>query len=160
MSARLLKHFSLLGLAALLAAGCAGIQFDKSALTAPASAAGADLGIRVESLRLTAADHMLDLRYRITDPKRAEALFSRKTEVQLIDPTNGVRLGVPNTPKLGKLRQVARKDMTERTYFMFFANPGQYVRPGARLTLLIGETRLEGLLVEGPGVHHDPIQKL
>jgi len=147
-----------LGLAAFLAAGCAGTPAEKGAQATPAvqsaPAATADLGIRVEALRLTAADYMLDFRFRITDPERATAFFSRKTEMHLVDPDSGARLTVPNTPKLGKLRQVARKDMPERSYFILFANPGKFVRPGSRLTLVVGETRLENLVVEGGGEHH------
>jgi hypothetical protein len=156
MSRPLAHRLGGLGLAVLLAAGCAGTPAEKAAL-APA---GADLGIRVESLRLTAADHLLDLRYRITDPVRAEALFSRKTDIQLIDSASGARLAVPNTAKLGRLRQVAQRDKTERSYFMLFANPGHAIRPGARLTLVVGDTRLEGLRVEGPGDNHDPNAQL
>ena len=152
MSARLRLRCGVLGLAVLLVGGCAAPPAD--------GRSGVDTGIRVESLRLTAADYMLDLRYRIVDPERAAAFFSRKTEIYLVDSTSGARLAVPNTPKLGKLRQVARKDMTERSYFMLFANPGQFVRPGARMTLVVGDLRLENLLVEGKGDRHDPNPKL
>jgi hypothetical protein len=107
-----------------------------------------DSGIHVESLRLSAADYMLDLRFRITDPERAAAFFSRKTEFQLVDPVSGARLGVPNTPKLGKLRQVARKDMTDRNYFMLFANPGRYLKTGSRVILAAGDTHIGQFTVE------------
>lgn len=138
MSARL-KRFGVLGLAALLAAGCVA--------TADRGAVG-DPGIRVESLRLTAADYMLDLRFRVTDPERAAPFFSRKTELQLVEPVSGARFAVPDTPKLGKLRQVARKDMTDRSYFVLFANPGRYLKAGSRVILVAGETRIGELTVE------------
>ncbi len=146
MSARFLHPFCALGLAALLAAGCAATP-DQVALT-PSPQAVEDPGIRVESLRLTAADYMLDLRYRVTDPERAAPFFSRKTDLQLVDPVSGARLAVPNTPKLGKLRQVARKDMPDRSYFVLFANPGRYLKAGSRVTLVAGDTRIAELTVE------------
>lgn len=146
MNAPLPKRLGTLGLAALLAAGCAATP-DNAALTPPPDAV-ADHGIRVESLRLTAADYMLDLRYRVTDPERAAAFFSRKTELQLVDPASGARLAVPNTPKLGKLRQVARKDMPDRSYFMLFANPGRYLKAGSQVTLVAGDTHITQLTVE------------
>lgn len=138
MSAQL-KRLGVLGLAALLAAGCAA--------TAGKGAVG-DPGIRVESLRLTAADYMLDLRFRVTDPERAAPFFSRKTELQLVEPVSGARFAVPDTPKLGKLRQVARKDMTDRSYFVLFANPGRYLKAGSRVILVAGDTRIGELTVE------------
>lgn len=152
MNARPLRRCGAIGLAIFLVAGCAAPPADKTS--------GEDTGIRIESLRLTAADYMLDLRYRIVDPERATAFFSRKTEIYLVDPASGARLAVPNTPKLGKLRQVARKDMTGRSYFMLFANPGQFVRPGAKLTLVVGEIRVDNLRVEGTGGRHDANHKL
>ena len=148
MNAHLLKRLGTLGLAALLAAGCTATPDQKASVMTPPLDAVADPGIRVESLRLTAADYMLDLRYRVTDPERAAAFFSRKTELQLVDPVSGARLAVPNTPKLGKLRQVARKDMTDRSYFMLFANPGRYLKAGSQVTLVAGDTRISHLTVE------------
>jgi len=148
MSAGLLPRFGALGLAAFLAAGCAAIPDYTAGVATPPLAAAEDPGIRVESLRLTAADYMLDLRYRITDPERAAAFFSRKTELQLVDPVSGARLAVPNTPKLGRLRQVARKDMPDRSYFMLFANPGRYLKAGSQVTLVAGDTRITQLMVE------------
>lgn len=145
MSARRLQ-LGMLGLVALLAAGCAATP-DQIALTPPAEAVE-DPGIRVESLRLTAADYMIDLRYRVTDSERAAPFFSRKTELQLVDPVSGARLAVPNTPKLGKLRQVARKDMPDRSYFVLFANPGRYLKAGSQVNLVAGDTHIAQLTVE------------
>lgn len=148
MSPRLANRIGTLGLASLLAAGCAATPDQRAALDTRPAAAAEDPGMRVESLRLTAADYMLDLRYRITDPERAIAFFSRKTELQLVDPVSGARLAVPSTPKLGKLRQVARKDMPDRSYFMLFANPGRYLKAGSQVILVAGETRVAQLTVE------------
>lgn len=144
MSARRL-NLGLLGLAALLAAGCAATP-DQAALTSPEAVE--DPGIHVESLRLTAADYMIDLRFRVTDPERAAPFFSRSTELQLLDPVSGARLAVPNTPKLGRLRQVARKDMPDRSYFVLFANPGRYLKAGTRVNLVAGDTPVAQLTVE------------
>ena len=142
------QRFWCLGFATLFAAGCAAIPAEKVAMTTPALEVVGDPGIRVESLRLTAADYMLDLRFRVTDQERAAAFFSRKTELQLVDPVSGTRLAVPNTPKLGKLRQVARKDMPERSYFLLFANPGRYLKAGSQVILVAGDTRISHLTVE------------
>jgi hypothetical protein len=132
---------------ALALGGCAAIPGDEAAVMTPPDSVG-DSGIRIESLRLTAADYMLDLRFRITDPERAAPFFSRKTELQLVDPVSGARLAVPNTPKLGKLRQVAHKDMPDRSYFVLFANPGRYLKAGSQVTLVAGDTHIAQLTVE------------
>ena len=147
MSTHSLHRFGALGLAVFLAAGCAATPDEKAALMTPPGAV-ADPGIRVESFRLTAADYMLDLRFRVIDPERAAPFFSRRTELQLVDPVSGARLAVPNTPKLGKLRQVARKDMPDRSYFVLFANPGRYLKSGSQVNLVAGDTRITELTVE------------
>jgi hypothetical protein len=147
MSALQLKRFGALGLAVILAAGCATTP-DKAAVMTPPPEAAEDPGIRVESLRLTAADYMLDLRFRVTDPERAAPFFSRRTELQLVDPVSGARLAVPNTPKLGRLRQVARKDMPDRSYFVLFANPGRFLKAGSQVNLVAGDTPIARLTVE------------
>jgi len=138
-----------LALAAILASGCAAT----SKVTTPAATEGGedrgdDSGIHVLSLRLSAADYMLDLRFRVTDPVRAAPFFSRNSEVELIDQASGARLLVPNTPKLGKLRQVAHKDKPNRNYFMLFANPGRYLKAGSEVTLVVGDTHISHLMVE------------
>ncbi len=138
MSARSLLRFVIFGLVVLVGAGCA----------ATAEKAAVDPGIRIESLRLTAADYMLDLRFRVTDPDRAAPFFSRKTEFELVDLASGARLAVPDTPKLGKLRQVARKGMNDRSYFVLFANPGRYLKAGSQVMLVAGETRIGPFTVE------------
>lgn len=121
----------------------------------------AESGIQVDSLRLTAADYMLDLRFRITDPERAGPFFERNSTFQLVDEATGTRLEVPNTPKLGRLRQVARRDMGGRSYFMLFANPGRFIKPGTQMTLVIGDMKLRNLQVEGGGTPHEhPAAKL
>lgn len=148
MSAQRLQRLGVLALAAVLAAGCVATPAHKAAMAAPRPGAVADPGIRVESLRLTAADYMLDLRFRVTDPARAAPFFSRKTELQLIDPVSGARLAVPNTPKLGRLRQVARRDMPDRSYFMLFANPGRYLKAGSQVVLVAGDTPIGQFTVE------------
>lgn len=133
-------------LLALVLAGCAATP-DRAART-PSPDAVENAGIRVESIRLTAADYMLDLRFRVVDAERAAPFFNRKTELQLVDPVSGARLAVPNTPKLGKLRQVARQGMTERSYFVLFANPGRYLKAGSQVVLLAGDTRIGPFTVE------------
>jgi hypothetical protein len=92
---------------------------------------------------------MLDMRYRVLDPDKARALFERRVRPVLIDDATGLRVTVPDTPKLGQLRSTgARNVKVDRTYSMLFANPGKSIERGTRLTLLVGEARVDGLLVE------------
>jgi hypothetical protein len=110
----------------------------------------ANWGIQVEGLRLSAAGSMLDFRYRVLDATKAAPLLDGKTQVFLLDETHGAKLGVPNTPKLGRLRQTSRNNniMTDRTYFIMFGNPGKSLQSGDKVTLLLGQAKLSDLIVQ------------
>ena len=83
---------------------------------------------------------MLDFRYRVLDPEKASPMLNGKIQPYLVDDLRGARLGVPDTPKLGRIRQTSRnnKILTDRTYFVMFGNPGKAVQSGDKLSLLLG----------------------
>lgn len=105
-------------------------------------------GIKILSIRQSANGYMLDFRYRVIDPDKASLLLSRKEKPYLIDQVSGARFMVPSAPKVGPLRQTAIKPIADRNYFILFANPGKYVKPGNRVTVVIGEFRVQNLVVE------------
>jgi hypothetical protein len=99
-------------------------------------------GIQLLPLRRAAAGHMLDFRYRVTDQEKAAPLFVRQTKPHLIHRASGRVLAVPETAKLGPLRN---SDIPQagRIYWMFFGNPGGLVKVGDRVTVVIGEFRAD-----------------
>jgi len=105
-------------------------------------------GIRIESMRLTSAGHMLDFRYRVVDARKAKPLFERKTKPVLRDEASGVQMAVPVPPKTGALRN-SNDPKAGKTYFMFFANPGRFIAPGNRVTVTIGAFSVSGIRVDG-----------
>ena len=104
--------------------------------------------IEVLSLRLTAGNYMLDFRYRAVDPERASILFDRQTKPYLIHENTGAKFLIPAPAKVGPLRQTTNKPVAGKSYFMMFANPGQYVKAGDKVTVVVGEFRIEHLTVE------------
>ena len=104
-------------------------------------------GIEVSSIRMTANNHMIDFRYRVLDAKKAETLFERKTKPYLIDQASGKVLAVPNTAKVGPLRS-SNKPKEGKIYWMFFGNAGKLIQAGDKVTVVIGEFRVEDLVVE------------
>jgi len=115
-----------------------------------ASALESRLGIKLEGLRLSAAGSMLDLRYRVLDAKKAAPLLDGKNQVVLIDDLRGAKLGVPDTPVLGRIRQTARNNAiaTDRSYFILFANPGKAMQVGDQASLQLGQVVLGELKVQ------------
>jgi hypothetical protein len=107
-----------------------------------------DFGIKVESVRLSAADVIVEFRYRVQDPIKAARIINRKVHPFLLDQATGARFDVPRAPKVGTLRHMGSKLMAGRTYNILFANPGRYVKRGNKVTVTIGDLRLENLVVE------------
>jgi len=104
-------------------------------------------GIRIEALRLTASGYMLDFRYTVLDPAKAEPLFARKFKPVLTDEKTGAVMAVPVPPKTGALRP-SNDPKEGRTYFMFFANPGRFIQKSNPVTVTIGEFSVTGLIVK------------
>jgi hypothetical protein len=112
------------------------------------SAAEEKLGIQVVALRLSHSGNLLDLRYRVVDPETAHACLGRDAKPHIEDPVNCLTLSVPSMPYVGALRQTAVAPQAGRVYFMLFGNAGTAVKAGSKVTLVIGGTRVENLIVE------------
>jgi hypothetical protein len=119
------------------------------ATQADASSVEGTYGIRVEGLRLTAAGSMLDFRYRVLDAQKAAPFLNGKIQPSLLDEARSARLGVPDTPTLGRIRQTSRNGVihTDRSYFIMFGNPGKALKSGDRVALLLGPVKITDLVV-------------
>ncbi len=104
-------------------------------------------GIQIQGIRLTASGYMIDFRYLVVDSKKAERLFDRKIKPYLIHQKTKAKFMVPNPPKTGPLRN-SNQPQQGRVYWMFFGNPGKYVKSGDKVTVIIGEFKAPGLVVE------------
>jgi len=104
-------------------------------------------GVSIESLRTTAGGYMLDFRMRVLEPLRAAPLLARQLQPRVIT-SDGAELAVPVAPKLGALRQTTSAAKAGSSYFVLFANPGQRVRRGERVSVELGALQARGVLVE------------
>jgi len=140
-------------IAAFQLAGCATAP-DPVAATQAAQEESASVettyGIRVEGLRLTAAGSMLDFRYRVLDAQKAAPFLNGKVQPYLVDEARSAKLGVPNTPTLGRIRQTSRNNVihTDRSYFIMFGNPGKALQSGDKVSLLLGQVKITDLTVQ------------
>lgn len=127
-------------------AGAAG-----SALAAPSPAEVVDpedrWGVRIESVRLTAAGRVVDVRYRVVDAEKARLFATRKDKPALLDESSGAVLRVPTAPTVGPLRVTSNLE-SGRVYFILFANPGRQIRAGAKVALTVGGLRAANLVVQ------------
>jgi hypothetical protein len=107
----------------------------------------AQWGVEVTSIRMTANDHMIDYRYRVLDADKATDLFKRQIKPFLIHQETGKVFAVPETAKLGPLRN-SNTPQEGKIYWMFFGNVGNLVQSGDKVTVVIGDFRVEDLIVE------------
>lgn len=104
-------------------------------------------GVEVMYVRESAAGFMLEFRFRVVDASLAAPLFNRATKPVLIVERNGATFAVPAPGKVGELRNSETPE-NGQIYWMLFANPGNYVKPGEKVTVKIGDFLAEGLVVE------------
>lgn len=98
------------------------------------------------SVSLVSDGHMLDFRYRVTDPEKAGGLLNHRIKPAIIVESDGSRSAVVSSPKVGTLR-TTRPHQKEKTYFMLFGNPGMKVKRGDKVTVEIGDFKAEHLQV-------------
>ena len=110
-----------------------------------------DLGVELVGVRLSGADFLIDVRYRVVDVARAQPLLERKVIPVLVNQANGDRYYIPQVPKVGQLRQSATSKQPAqagKVYFMLFANPDRRLRIGEKVTLHAGDSTFRDLLVQ------------
>lgn len=106
------------------------------------------LGIKISGLRLSAEGYMIDFRYKVIDPVKARPLFESGVKPFIEDQKTGSRFFVPNSPKIGPLRQMPRFPESGKVYFILFANPGKFLKHGDTVSVIIGKFRIENIKIE------------
>ncbi|MDH5620454.1 MAG: hypothetical protein OEY74_00085 [Gammaproteobacteria bacterium] len=103
--------------------------------------------IEIESVRVTAAGHYIDLRYRVLDPVAANESLGPGVKPTLTDVASGIVMSVPMTAKLGSLRQTRGEQRPDRSYFVLFTNTAG-VGSGSYVTAELGDMTFENLIIE------------
>jgi hypothetical protein len=103
----------------------------------------------VDSLAVKAVEsgQMIRFSYRVTDAEKAKPLNDKRVVPYLIDAEAKVKLIVPTMEKIGQLRQSSTPEKG-KIYWMVFSNKERYVKPGSRVSVVIGKFKVDGLLVQ------------
>jgi hypothetical protein len=106
-------------------------------------------GVEVIGISRTAGGYMLDFRFRVVDDQKALPLFDHRIKPYVKAERSGINLPVPVAAKVGAFRPTNRgkniKD--DKTYYMVFGNPDSHVKPGEKVSVVIGDFRVENLTV-------------
>lgn len=114
----------------------------------PATMTAQNLGIEIIRLTQSSGGFMLDFRYKVIDAAKAAPMIDHALIPYLVHEASGAKFAVPAPVKVGPMRQMPRQLEVGRQYFIFFANPGQYVKTGDYVTIVHGPHRFEHLKVE------------
>ena len=105
----------------------------------------ARFGIDITLIGVTAAGGLIDFRYQVVDPDKANAL--------LHDLTLYPKLIVEDTGETLILRSLPHNHGVDLqlggTYFFLLANARNAIHAGSKLTVVMGDARLEHLVVQG-----------
>ena len=99
-------------------------------------------GIRVIRVAATGGGGLLDLRYEVVNPDAAAVLHDPKTPPALVDERSGLVIGQLLMGHMHKGRPKAGL-----TNYLIFMNPGDAVRRGDRVSVVLGPARLEHVRV-------------
>jgi hypothetical protein len=119
---------------------------DEAAPAAPpvlsAPAFTARTGVEVVQVAVTGGGGLVDVRYRVVDPDKANAVHERQNPPGLIDEATGV-------PVWQLVMGHAHKGQVKAgvTYYLVFYNPSDVVQRGAEVTVQLGGARLQHVRV-------------
>lgn len=102
-------------------------------------------GIEIVALRLSAAGHLLDFRYKVLDAAKAKPLSLRQTKPYL--EAGGKRFPMFQAPRVGPLR-TAYQPEPGKVYGIMFVNEYQSVKAGDQVSAVIGDFRADKLRVQ------------
>ncbi len=104
-------------------------------------------GVDSMAVKAVESGQMIRFSYRVLDAHKAKALNDKKATPYLIDEKARVKLVVPQMEKVGQLRQSSTPE-EGKFYWMVFSNKGRFVKPGNRVSVVIGNFRVDELVVE------------
>ena len=106
-------------------------------------------GVELLGMRLTTAGYMMDFRFRVLDVDKALPLFDHRIKPHIVADRSNIKLPVPMSTKVGAFRPTNRgKNIkADKTYYMIFGNPDRHVKVGETVTVVIGDFKVEHLMV-------------
>jgi hypothetical protein len=107
-------------------------------------------GVELLGIRQSGAGMFLDFRFRVLDVEKSLPLFDHRIKPYLLAERSNIKLPIPQAAKVGSFRPTNRgKNIkAEKNYYMLFANPDRHVKAGEKVTVVIGEFKVEHLTIQ------------
>jgi hypothetical protein len=106
-------------------------------------------GVELLGIRNTAAGNFMDFRFKVVDAEKSLPLFDHRIKPYVIAEKSEIKLPVPMAAKVGAFRPTNRgKNIkADKIYYMLFGNPDRHVKTGEKVTVVIGDFKVEHLVV-------------
>jgi hypothetical protein len=106
-------------------------------------------GVEIQSLQMTASGYMMDFRFRVLDVEKAKKFFDHRVKPYLHVEKSNAKLPVPMASKVGAFRSTDRGKNIKpnKNYYIVFGNPDAHVKRGEKVTLVVGDFKIEGMTV-------------
>jgi hypothetical protein len=99
-------------------------------------------GVQIVRVTLSGGGGLVDLRFRVVDADRAAVLHAAKTPTAIVDETSGAVVS-----ELLMSHSHSGPFKAGHTYYLIYNNPGNLVRHGSRVTVLLGNAQVEHVVV-------------
>jgi len=99
-------------------------------------------GVKITQVAVTGGGGLVDLRYQVFDPNKANALHDKRTPPALVEEQTGL---VVNRTLMDHAHHGPYK--VGVTYYLVFNNPGNLVRRGSMVTVLLGNAEVQHVVV-------------
>ena len=100
-------------------------------------------GVHLRWVAVTAGGGMIDLRYQVLDPDKAQIVHDQKRPPKIIDEATGRIISRPWMDHGHK-----RELRVATSYHQLLLNAGGIIKRGSPVTVVIGEARLEHIVVQ------------
>jgi hypothetical protein len=97
--------------------------------------------------KVAESGQLVRLNYRVVDAAKAAPLNDRASTPYMFDEKVHAVLQVPTMEKVGPLRQAMPPEVG-KSYWIVFSNKGNLVQMGHRVSVVIGQFRVDGLIVQ------------
>ncbi|CAN5455489.1 hypothetical protein BH10ACT6_BH10ACT6_13860 [soil metagenome] len=104
---------------------------------------GARYGIDVNLIGVTAAGGLIEFRYQVVDPDKADMMIHNDKLLPIVVVEDSGATMVISRP------HHASEIKLGGTYFFLFANAHNAIHAGSRVTLVMGDSRIEHIKVQG-----------
>jgi hypothetical protein len=104
-------------------------------------------GVDQLSTKLAESGQLVRFSYRVIDVPMATPLHEKASTPYLLDEKAHAVLEVPTMEKVGALRQSGPPEYG-KSYWMVFSNKGNIVKAGHKVSVVIGQFRVDGLVVQ------------